>query len=148
MSAEGARRLPADPGSISVDRNWLSWLGPHLDELHEAIRRELRREPDDGDLLIVLSSAADSLGARALRASAMDPDVLAIAVKRLRAQANDGDCHRKAEEVRQRKELALETEDRATADRLRQEERRLTIEGRRAQLDALSEIRRRLGLTA
>lgn len=126
--------------------NWLSWLWRHLDDLNEEIRQQLGREADDGDLLIALGSATDSLTGRALPESGVDLDTLARAVNRLRPHANQADLLRKAEAVRQQKEQALEVGDSETADRLRQEERRLSRESETLHLDALNEIRRRIGL--
>ena len=131
---------------MPVQMNWLSWLWRYLDELGDAIRQELGREPDDGDLLIALATAADSMTGRALRHSEVDLDGLSALVRSLRNQPNEADLLGKAEKVRQQKEHALEAGDSQSADRLRQDERRLTVESRRAHRDALNEIRRRLAL--
>lgn len=141
----GARRS-ADPGSIPIQMNWLSWLWPYLDELGDGIRRELGREPDDGDLLIALATPADSVAGRALRHSGIDLDRLSAVVRCLRTQTNEADLSRKAEKVRQQKEQALDAGDSQTADQLREEERRLTMESRQAHRHAVDEIRRRLAL--
>jgi hypothetical protein len=147
MSRQTTRKPSIDPGSLLVDGGWLSWLGRHLDELSKAIRRELGRSADDGDLLIALGSASESLTARALRDSGVDLDALAGLVERLRVEPNNADLRGKAEAVRQEKENALDAGDTATADRLRNRERGLTQESRRTHLDALAEIHRRLGVS-
>lgn len=61
---------------MPVQMNWLSWLWRYLDELGDAMRQELARAPDDGDLLIALATAADSMTGRALRHSGVDLDGL------------------------------------------------------------------------
>ena len=136
----------SDPGVLPIDTAWLSWLWSHLDDLAAGIRREQRREPDDGDLLVALGSAADSLTGRSLRELGVDLDALPGVVERLRAQPNDADLERQADRVRQQKELAIDEGQRETAKQLRSEERRLTHEMRRSRADTLQAIRRHLGI--
>lgn len=135
-----------DPGWLPVQMNWVSWLWAHLNGLGDAIRQQLGREPDDGDLLIALGSARDSLTGRALRDAGVDVDDLAATVKRLRSQAHEADPLTAAEAIRQQKERAKEAGDSPAADRLREEERRLTDESRQAHRAALNGIHRRLDI--
>lgn len=57
---------------MPVQMNWLSWLWRYLDELGDAIRQELGREPDADYQLIALATAADSMTGRVLRHSGVD----------------------------------------------------------------------------
>ena len=61
----------------------LTWL---VQPLSEAIRADLGRSPDAGDLLVLLAGADGTLGARALAELGVDPDALAEAVNRLRGE--------------------------------------------------------------
>ena len=74
-----ARRAGVDPA-------WFGEVRESLEDLGSEIRRELHRDPDSGDLLLALGSAADSPGARALAELGVDLDALAAAVDRHRTE--------------------------------------------------------------
>src|SRR5205807_2505786 len=88
---------------------WLEGLDAVLNRLQSEIRRELGREPDSGDLLLVLASASDTTvapalrerrprrAARALREREADLDALWGRIQRAR---EDGISNRK--QLRQR----------------------------------------------
>ena len=135
------------PGVVPVDSAWFGRLAGFLGCLTADVRRELGREPDTGDLLLALGSAADTTAGRSLRELGIDLDELQSTIERTRAQklATDED---RTEEVRQEKERAIESNQPKIAARLRDEERRLTKASRQNQQTLLSEIRRRFGLPA
>ena len=111
------------------------------------IRRELRREPDTGDLLLALGCAADTPAGRALRELGINLDGLHTTVERVRAQSPPTDEQR-IEQVRQEKERAIESQQWETANLLRDEERNLTRAHRRKAEALPREVRRLLGLSS
>jgi len=140
-------QLPSQPN----DFGWLDGLDAVINQLAEEIRRELGREPDAGDLLLVLASAPRTLASRALQALGIDLDELWGQIERIRRQLaqEQAELERQIEEVRVAKERALEDQQFDAAARLRDQERALTEQQRVrtvASTEALQAIRRRLGL--
>ncbi len=135
----------------TVDAAWLDGLAPILDRLAAEIRGQLGREPDAGDLLLVLACAPDTPAARALAELGVEPDALWGTVERLRQQlARDGEqLAEQIRTVRGAKEQALEEQEFERAAGLRDQEREL-MERTRARSDVppevLQEISRRLGI--
>ena len=82
--APGSRVAPAPPRPI--DSTWFRGLELMLAALGKAIRHELGREPDPGDLLLVLASARETISGRAVSELGVDLDALQAAVERLRAE--------------------------------------------------------------
>jgi ATP-dependent Clp protease ATP-binding subunit ClpA len=74
-----------DPGVLPIDSSWFDGLATFLDGLTAEIRRELRREPDTGDLLIALGCAPETLAGRALRGLGVNLDELPSMIQRIRA---------------------------------------------------------------
>lgn len=90
-----------------------------------AIRRELERPPDTGDLLLALGSAPDTLAAQALRELGVDLDKLEAAIEGKRDQSPA--ARRKADEARGsqlERRLAQAREDAVSAPEVVQEIRR------------------------
>jgi Clp amino terminal domain, pathogenicity island component len=160
---EVIRRLPADalqPSDVTLGRSrasqriapdWFDGLGPMLNALAGEIRRELGREPDAGDLLLVLTAAADSVPAQALERLKVDVDELWGEVEHLRRQTHAGkrQLSEQIEQARVEKERAIESQQFQAAARHRDEERRLTEQERARRLastETLQAIRHRLGL--
>jgi ATP-dependent Clp protease ATP-binding subunit ClpA len=132
---------------------WLDGFVLMLNQLADEIRRELGREPDAGDLLLVLSATPETLPAEALAQLGVNIDELWGQLERSRSQARSAReaLAEEIEQARKRKEQAIEAEQLDAAARHRDRERELT-EQQRAQTivspDALQAVRRRLGLPA
>jgi hypothetical protein len=116
------------------------------------IRRELRRDPDPGDLLLALACVQDGLTGRAVSALGVDRDFLWGTIEQLRNQGSSAqeELRRQIGVVRQAKEQAIETKQFDSAAQLRDQERELR-ERARAQSavridEALDAIRQRLGI--
>ena len=153
---EAASRVPSWP----IDPAWLDGFGPVLNQLADEIRTELHREPDAGDVLLVLGTATGSLPARALAQLSIDNDQLSGQIEQLRMQGHQA-RQRLAEQLdqaRTAKELAIEADELQTAALHRDQERivveRILAERRLAaqatqmpvSAEGLAAIRRRLGL--
>ena len=137
----------------SMDQAWFDGLGGVLNGLAREIRRELERAPDAGDLLLALACAPDTLAAKALRELGVDLERLPGVIERLRPEGvhAEEELAQRLEEVRQGKELAIESHQFQTAARLREEERdlRQQLQARADTIVApavLPEIRRHLGI--
>jgi ATP-dependent Clp protease ATP-binding subunit ClpA len=132
---------------------WLGGFVLMLNQLADEIRRELGREPDAGDLLLVLSATPETLPAEALAQLGVNIDELWGQLERSRSQARSAReaLAEEIEQARKRKEQAIEAEQLDAAARHRDRERELT-EQQRAQTivspDALQAVRRRLGIPA
>ena len=132
---------------------WLDGLGLMLGQLADEIRRELGREPDAGDLLLLLTAAPRTLPAQALAQLGVDVDELWGQLERLRRQARNAreQLAREIEQARVERERAIEAQQFDAAARHRDRERELT-EQERAQTivspQALQAVRRRIGLPA
>jgi ATP-dependent Clp protease ATP-binding subunit ClpA len=144
VGQRGARRR-------RLDADWVNGLGPLLHRLAGDIRDELGRDPDAGDLLLVLACAQETLAARGLSELGVELDALWGTIERLRnlhsgAQA---ELARRIEEVCRAKEQAIEAREFENAALLRDEERELREQVRAPAAVApqvLREIRRRLGI--
>jgi ATP-dependent Clp protease ATP-binding subunit ClpC len=134
-------------GPQVVDRAWLGGLGVVLDDLAGEIRRELRRAPDTGDLLLALACAPDTLAGRVLRELGANLDGLPGVVERIRAQAlAEDELAQRIQELTKAKEQAIEN-----VARLRAQERELREQAHAraaVQPEVLQEIRRQLGIPA
>jgi ATP-dependent Clp protease ATP-binding subunit ClpA len=127
--AEAKPPLSGRGNRYSIDQAWFDGLGGVLDGLAREIRRELEREPDTGDLLLALACAPDTLAARALRELGVNPEALPGVIERVRAQrppSAEAQLAQRIEEVRQAKELAIESQQFQTAAAMRDQERELT----------------------
>jgi ATP-dependent Clp protease ATP-binding subunit ClpA len=158
LSERPPRPEPQVAPTISVrPRRWigLSWLAPLtplLERVAADIRHELGRDPDSGDLLLVLACVQQPLAGRALSALGVDLDQLWATIERLRAQtlAEQHEHRQQIDETAEAKQAALEAQDFGRAAALRDRERELRErERQRATVDtpaALEAVRRRLGL--
>lgn len=136
---------------VPIEVAWFDGLGDLLGQLAREIRQELVRDPDLGDLLLVIACAQDTLAGKALRETGIDLDVLWGALERLRQrQAEERQALiRTIEDVRTRKAQALESKEFAEAATLRDEERELSDRARAQAAigpELTGELRRRLGL--
>ena len=143
--------LGSPRASQRIAPGWLDGLGPMLNGLADEIRRELGREPDAGDLLLVLTAAPDSVPAQALERVNVDVDELWGEVEHLRRQAHAAkrQLAEQIEQARLEKERAIESQQFQAAARHRDQERRLTEQQRARRLvstETLQAIRHRLGL--
>jgi hypothetical protein len=148
VEASGRRRR--------VDPMWLGELARVVRQLDAEIRGKLGREPDVGDLLLVLACAQGTVSARALQELGVDLDALWGTIERVRAQTARAEAQTRKhvdEEinaVRIAKEEAIEAQQFDRAADLRDQERRLTERQVRARQavapEVLAEIRRRLGI--
>jgi Clp amino terminal domain, pathogenicity island component len=143
--------IGAHRGRQLIDQDWLDGLAAILNDLAAEIRRELKREPDTGDLLLALACAPDTRSGQALGELGVDVDALWATIERIRHQAfkAQDELARRIEEARVEKERAIEAQQFQTAARLRDKERELTQQKREQTTispEALEAIRRRLGL--
>jgi ATP-dependent Clp protease ATP-binding subunit ClpA len=134
-----------------MDQAWFEGLGAILNRLAVEIRYKLKREPDTGDLLLALACTPDTLAAQALHELGVDHDELQAVIERLHAEAMAAreQLAQRIEEVRQAKELAIESQKFQTAAQLRDQERELTEQARAHAVvppEVLQQISRRLGL--
>jgi Clp amino terminal domain, pathogenicity island component len=155
LPASSSKRSGPTPDSSQawqrIASGWLDGLGPVLNRLADEIRDELGREPDAGDLLLVLTAAPDSAPAQALEQLKVDVDELWGQVEHLRrqAQAAKRQLAEQIEQARLEKERGIESQHFQDAARHRDQERRLTEQQRTQKLvstETLQVIRRRLGL--
>src|SRR5207248_2680518 len=65
--AEPLRTWESRVARWPLDASWLQGLNQVFDDLSSEIRRELGREPDVGDLLLVLACIRERLAGRALQ---------------------------------------------------------------------------------
>ncbi|HEY1521695.1 MAG TPA: Clp protease N-terminal domain-containing protein [Solirubrobacteraceae bacterium] len=135
---------PQRKGSAAA---WLTRVHPGLDRLDREIRDELGREPDDGDLLLVLASMPGLVSGQTLAELGVDPDALWGVLERVRRARSEAaaEVERQREQARLAKEAAIEARNFAEAARLRDQERELA-QRRRSGPESLNEIRRLLGL--
>jgi ATP-dependent Clp protease ATP-binding subunit ClpA len=135
----------------SVDPAWLGASADAIDRLAPEIRRELGRQPDPGDLLLVLALLEDGIVAAALQRLGVNADTLWATIEGIRRQRTkeDEELATRIKEVRAAKELAIEDAQLERAAQLRDDERKLTEQRRRGHVlssETLSAIRRTLGL--
>jgi Clp amino terminal domain, pathogenicity island component len=154
LSGGVRRRAAASAGSGSepaIDPGWLDGLPELLKPLGEEIRAELGRAPDVGDLLLAVACVPHTPAAEALSELSVDVDELwgRIERARLRAQTTRQALAKRMAEAAQAKEQAIEEGRFTDASELRDQERELREEARshqRARLDAVDELRQRLGI--
>jgi hypothetical protein len=137
---------------LPVDAAWLDGLGDVLTTLAREIRHQLGRDPDVGDLLVVIACAQEKLAGDALRELGIDLDALWGVLERSRQRRAEelDEQHRKLEDVRKKKREALEREQFKEAAQLRDEERKLSARPRPEddlEQEVLREARHRLGLS-
>lgn len=109
--AAGWRPATDRPGRLDGLNGLRDLVGP----LAEAIKHDLGRAPDEGELLIVLTADSSALVSRALTELGMDRDALWATVERLRNERRDADVHL-ADQIAQvgvAKEQAIEKSSRA-----------------------------------
>jgi ATP-dependent Clp protease ATP-binding subunit ClpA len=141
-----AREMGSDPAMRDIDSTWFDWIAGALEQLAAEIRERHRRNPDSGDLLIVLAAASDTVASEMLRELGLDSDRLTAIVQAARHSHAAGDPHLPIEKIRRDKEEALESNEFALAARLRDQERSLTLKLKGEHAATLEEIRIRLGL--
>ena len=111
-----------------IDLAWFGGAGTALSRLASEIRQELGREPDPGDLLLVLARSSETLAGPALRELGVDPDALWATIERLR-----GDLNRQLSDVADRIREAAGGQ--GTGDRDASARARGAAAGRRAEAD-------------
>jgi ATP-dependent Clp protease ATP-binding subunit ClpA len=148
--AEGSATASASE-SRPVSRGWLGDLGGLLGRLGQEIRAELGREPDPGDLLVVLACAPGTPAAQALGELGVDVDQLWARIEHARGQARAAReaLAQRILEVAQAKDRAIEDQRFEEASALRDQERQLREQARgrpRVAPEVFDEIRQRLGI--
>jgi ATP-dependent Clp protease ATP-binding subunit ClpA len=166
LSGPGVRQaVEAVMGGERITRGgfdvaWVDGLGAVFDRLGVEIRGQLGRDPDAGDLLLVLACALDTVPGRALRELGIDLDALWGTIKHARAQATRAreqavvarrQLTDQILELRVAKDQAIEAHEFERAADLRDQERRLEEQTRRDTTSApddemLRQVRRRLGI--
>lgn len=137
---------PDKPGHVEIDAHWLETAAWRLDELASELRTSLGREPDSGDLLLILSGIPDGTAAKVLAELGVSPEAIQFAAERARGAGQVSRLD-EIEAVRQQKELALEAARDDEADSLRDAERQLTRAWREHRQIAFDQTRERLGIT-
>jgi hypothetical protein len=137
-------------GGPPPDRAWLHGFEWVLGRIGAEIQGSLGRDPDVGDLLLLLSTVPGTVAFDALRERGVDPDALWATVERGRreqAHARD-DMGRQLEAIGKAKDEAVQAGQLDRAVELRDQERELRerLSGVSISPDALDEIRRRLGI--
>jgi ATP-dependent Clp protease ATP-binding subunit ClpA len=125
--------------SVSVSRDD---PGAMLTMIERQIRALLHREPDNGDLLVILATLPEGLVGRTLKELGVDDGALDAALARARAAGPD-EIEDQLERARVSKDVAIDAGDFQEAARLRAEERRLE---RERDTDLIGRVRVRLGL--
>ncbi|MDQ6816261.1 MAG: UvrB/UvrC motif-containing protein [Actinomycetota bacterium] len=115
------------------------------------MRLELGRDPDPGDLLVVLACATHTLAGRASNEIGLDLDTLWGTIQKLRQEDQRAREQLTSEiaDLARAKEQAIEEQRFEDAGRLRDEERELRERSRPATAppgDIVQEARRRLGI--
>jgi DNA repair ATPase RecN len=144
----GSMTVPAPRATTAarvVDRAWVGELDRVLEQLAGEIRRDLRREPDTGDLLLAFLGAPDTVAGRVLRELGAEPDALSGIVERVRTRMlAEDELARQIQELAQAREQAAEDLARLRAD---EHKLRVQAEARTALTpEALQMIRQHLGL--
>lgn len=92
-SPRAARPAPAAARVITdvvpwnrTDQSWFGELAADMNGLARAMRRQLGRPPDTGDLLLALACAGDTLAGQTLRALGVNLDQLQATIERKRGQ--------------------------------------------------------------
>ncbi len=141
LSGPGGR--PQPPATRAAERPGPRGAGEMLSRIERQIRAFAGREPDNGDLLVILASLPEGVVARALTELGIDDAALDAALAKARAQGPD-DIEDQIERIRERKDEALDAGRLDDAARIRSEELRLE---RARDGDLLGRIKERLGLT-
>jgi ATP-dependent Clp protease ATP-binding subunit ClpA len=143
------------------DVAWVDGLGAVFDRLGVEIRGQLGRDPDAGDLLLVLACALDMVPGRALSELGIDLDALWGAIEHAREQPSRAreqavvarrQLTDQILELRVAKDQAIEADEFERAANLRDQERQLTEEQTRRDAismpdeEMLRQVRRRLGI--
>jgi ATP-dependent Clp protease ATP-binding subunit ClpA len=116
--------------------------GAMLATIERHIRGLLHREPDNGDLLVILATLPEGVVGRALAELGITDDALDAALAKARASGPDS-IDDQIELAMRNKDQAIDTDDLAGAVWYREEERRLA-EAR--DVDLIGQVRARLGL--
>jgi hypothetical protein len=111
--------------------------------IERQIRAFLHREPDNGDLLVILATLPEGIVGRTLNELGVDDGALDAALARARAAGPD-EIEDQLERARVSKDAAIDAGDLQEAARWRDEERRLERAG---DADLIGRVRARLGLT-
>jgi ATP-dependent Clp protease ATP-binding subunit ClpA len=137
----------------ALDSDWVDGLAGVLVALDAEIRSQLKRAPDVGDLLIACACVPHTNAYHALCNLGIDIDQLSreIEQSRVRQDADQRTRTTQLREVAEAEALAIEEHRLNDAALLRDQKRELRDQPeahRRAQLESISELRRRLGLIA
>jgi Clp amino terminal domain, pathogenicity island component len=116
--------------------------GAMLGTIERHIRGLLHREPDNGDLLVILATLPEGVVGRALAELGITDDALDAALAKARASGPDS-IDDQIELAMRNKDQAIDTGDLAGAVRYREQERRLAAA---RDVDLIAQVRARLGL--
>jgi hypothetical protein len=138
-------------GQRGPGAGWLDGLQPVLGRLAQEMRRELGRDPDPGDLLLVLACATHTLAGRASNEIRLDLDTLWGTIEKLRREDRRAreQLTSQIDDLARAQGQAIEEQRFEDAARLRDQERELRERSRAATAapgDVLQEARRRLGI--
>jgi ATP-dependent Clp protease ATP-binding subunit ClpC len=134
---------PVPPASVSyVESPPGDDVGAMLAKIERQIRGLLGREPDNGDLLVILATLPEGVVSRALAELGVSDEALDAALAKARAAGPDS-IDDQIELARRRKDEAIDREDFAAAAERRGEERRLE---RELEADLIGRVRERLRL--
>jgi hypothetical protein len=140
-------------GAGGESRPWLAGIEPVLDCLAADIRSDLGREPDTGDLLLVLLNSLNTIAAEATRDSIQGYASLKETIDQLRIQriTAERESQQRLDRLTREKEAAIAARDFERAEQLHNEQIQLRLEGQRI-LDAWHTMvidfsRRVLGIT-
>lgn len=147
--ATGGRRESRE----AIDPGWFNGLGGVLSRLAVEIRNELGRDPDVGDLLLVLACGTGTLASQALGELAVDIDALQGTIERLRDHATRSreELLQRIRELRRATKRAIEAQELETVAGLQDEQRKLVEQASMNTFvpsEALRVIRKQLGLPA
>lgn len=134
----------------AIDLAWFDGIGTGLNRWGKEIRHGLDRDPDAGDLLLVLA-CAEGLAAETFRQLGLDVKRIRNAVEAARRQrsSRDEEIRQEIDDVLEAKKHALEQNEFVRASELRDRERELweKLRGEHvSQHDVFSAVREHLGL--
>jgi hypothetical protein len=114
-------------------QGWLGGLEPVLDCLAADIRSDLHREPDTGDLLLVLLNSLNTIAAEATRDSVNKYASLKETIEQIRAQrvAAERKTQQRLDALTRAKEAAIAARDFERAEKLHSKQIQITIEDQR-----------------
>jgi ATP-dependent Clp protease ATP-binding subunit ClpA len=155
-------RTYTDEGHPAADPAYLERVDIVLDLLAPQIRSELGRDPDSGDLLLVLALAQDTVAARTLQEMApaprrrmrpaqmpeVDLDAPGEAIERARTHlvSQRKQLQQRVKETSRAKHQAIDAKDFVQAERMRDQERDLLRKQGRVGTDLFEAVRQRLGI--